>query len=171
MATTTSRAPTTTYNLDVLSLARRYNRVIVEVTKAQSSNVSQSMPFDVTRLKSYISSLRAYLNLVASLPLLDCPETGPTEVALPANPPIQDIENESSYGILTMLDVARDELTASQSARLPTGLQKFDLDRQISYLARIDAVLAYVSTQEPLDLPESSPMVAISGPGNTGVNV
>ena len=171
MATTTSRAPTTTYNLDVLSLARRYNRVIVEVTKAQSSNVSQSMPFDVTRLKSYVASLRAYLNLVASLPLLDCPETGPTEVALPVNPPIQDIENESSYGILTMLDVARDELTASQSARLPTGLQKFDLDRQLSYLARIDSVLAYVSAQEPLDLPESSPMVAISGPGHTGVNV
>jgi len=171
MATTTSRAPTTTYNLDVLSLARRYNRVIVEVTKAQSSNVSQSMPFDVTRLKSYVASLRAYLNLVASLPLLDCPETGPTEVALPTNPPIQDIENESSYGILTMLDVARDELTSSQSARLPTGLQKFDLDRQLSYLARIDSVLAYVSEQEPLDLPESSPMVAISGPGHTGVNV
>jgi len=171
MATTTSRAPTTTYNLDVLSLARRYNRVIVEVTKAQSSNVSQSMPFDVTRLKSYVASLRAYLNLVASLPLLDCPETGPTEVALPVNPPIQDIENESSYGILTMLDVARDELTASQSARLPTGLQKFDLDRQLSYLARIDSVLAYVSAQEPLDLPESSPMVSVSGPGHTGVNV
>ena len=51
MATTTSRASTSTYNLDVLSLARRYNRVIVEVTKAQSSNVSQSMPFDVTRLR------------------------------------------------------------------------------------------------------------------------
>ena len=161
---------TTTYNLDVLSLARRYDRVIVEVIKAQSANVSQSLSFDVTRLKSYVNSLRAYLNLVAGLPILDCPETGPTEISLPVKPVIKDVENESSYGMLTVLDMARDELTASQSSRLPTGLQKFDLDRQLSYLARIDAILAYIEKAEPLDLPESSPMVEINGQGRTGVN-
>lgn len=171
MATVNARAATSTYNTDVFSIVRRYNRVIVEVTKSQSSGISYTLPFDVSRLKSYVNAVRKYMQFVAAQPLLDCPETGPTEIALPANPSIQSVENESAFDVLQLVEIARDELSNSQSGRMPTNLLKFDYDRQMSYLEKIEALLAFVEDAEPLDLPESSPMVAMPGPGARGVNV
>ena len=39
----------------------------------------------------------------------------------------------------------------------------------MSYLAKMQTLLTYVEKSEPLDLPESSPMAAVSGPGARGV--
>jgi len=164
-----SRVSTSTYNTDVHSIVRRYNRMIVEVLKSQSSGLSYTLPFDVNRLTAYVTAMEEYLKFVVGQPLLDCPETGPTEMPLPEAPSIAMIENESSYDVLQLVEIARDEISNSQSARMPTNLVSFDYDRQMSYLGKIRALLAYVAKAEPLDMPESSPMAEMSGPGNLGV--
>jgi len=165
-----ARAAATTYNIDVHSIVRRYNRVLFEVSKSQSSGVSFTNAFDVNRLMSYISSMRNFQSWIVSQPLLDCPETGPTEMDLPENPKMPMLENESMMDVINLIEIARDEISNSQSARLPTNLIKFDYDRQQSYLAKIEQLLSYVAASEPLDLPESSPMMDVTGPGRMGVN-
>ena len=169
MATTASRLATTTYNIDVHSIVRRYNRILVEIAKSQSSGISQMMPFDVTRVKAYFDAIKNFLDFVVSQPLLDCPETGPTEMPLPPPAPMPPLENESAYDLMQLVEIARDEVSNSQSSRTPTNLVKYDYDRQVAYLAKIASLLAYVATAEPLDLPESSPMQVMTGPGNQGV--
>lgn len=169
MATTSARQATSTYNTDIHSIVRRYNRMIVEALKSQSSGVSFTMPFDTNRMRAYIAAMKAYQAFVVGQPLLDCPETGPTELPLPPNPEIPMIENESAYDVCQLIEIARDELTNSQSSRMPTNMISFDYDRQTSYLDKIGTLLDYVGTSEPLDLPESSPMAGVSGPGQRGV--
>jgi hypothetical protein len=170
-ANATDRQATSTYNTDIHSICRRYNRFLVEVTKSQSSGISYTLPFDMQRLSTYISSMRAYLAFIVSQPLLDCPETGPTEMQLPENPTLPVLENESAADVLQLIEIARDEISNSQSSRMPTNLIRFDYERQVSYLDKIDNLIAYILAQEPLDLPESSPQAAVTGPGNRGVNI
>jgi hypothetical protein len=79
------------------------------------------------------------------------------------------VNPDSFRALVHLIEIARDELSNSQSSRMPTNLVKFDFDRQQSYLAKILALLAYVEKSEPLDLPESSPMMAMTGAGARGV--
>ena len=163
------QTPKTTYNIDVHSIVRRYNRFLQEVNKAQSSGVSFTNPFDVARLASYITSMKSFQAHVVSEPLLDCPETGPIEMDLPVSPTLPVIENESMMDVINLIEIARDEVANSQSSRMPTNLLKFDYDRQTSYLTKVERLMAYVASMEPLDLPESSPMMDVTGPGKLGV--
>ena len=163
------RTAVSTYNTDVHSIVRRYNRMIVEVAKSQSSGISLTNVFDTTRLRSYIAAMQNYQAFIISQPLLDCPETGPTEMELPKNPTVPIIENESLADAMALIEIARDEISNSQSSRMPTNLLSFDYTRQQTYLAKIGRLLDYVAQSEPLDLPESSPMAEVSGPGRTGV--
>ena len=164
-----SRQATLTYNIDVHSIVRRYNRILEEIARSQSSGVSFTNPFDVNRIASYVVAMRNFQNFVVSQPLLDCPETGPTELPLPANPQMPVLENESMMDVINLVEIARDEIANSQSSRMPTNLLKFDKDRQDSYLAKIEQLMMYVASSEPLDLPESSPMQDVTGQGRQGV--
>ena len=163
------QTPTSTYNIDVHSIVRRYNRILQEVNKAQSSGVSFTNPFDIARLTSYVAAMNSYIDHVVADPLLDCPETGPIEIPLPESPVLPMMENESMQDVIYMIEIARDEVANSQSSRLPTNLVKFDFIRQKAFLAKITSLLGYVSASEPLDLPESSPMADVTGPGKLGV--
>lgn len=164
-----ARAATSTYNIDVHSIVRRYNRILEEIMKSQSSGVSFTNPFDVNRIASYVNAMKNFQNFVVAQPLLDCPETGPTEIPLPTNPTVQTLENESMMDVVNLIEIARDEIANSQSARMPTNLLVFDKERQDSYLLKIEHMMTYVATSEPLDLPESSPMQDVTGPGRLGV--
>lgn len=169
MANVGAAPATSTYNIDVHSIVRRYNRMLMEIMKSQSSGISQTMPFDVTRITSYVAAMNGFLDFVVGQPLLDCPETGPTEIPLPVNPTVPYIENESAYDLMQLIEIARDELANSQSSRIPTNLVSFDYNRQKAYLQKVTNLLAYINNTEPLDLPESSPMQAQSGPGQQGI--
>lgn len=164
-----ARQATSTYNIDVHSIVRRYNRILEEIARSQSSGVSFTNPFDVNRIASYVIAMRNFQNFVVAQPLLDCPETGPTEIALPENPRMPVLENESMMDVINLVEIARDEVANSQSARMPTNLLKFDKDRQDSYLAKIEQLMMYIASSEPLDLPESSPMQDVTGSGRQGV--
>lgn len=159
-----------TYNTDIDGLTRRINRFITEIFLAQSSGVSKTAPFDVVRMKSYTNAIRQYVAWIIAVPLLDLPETGPRAINLPTPPVIPLIENESMYDVAMLIELARDELTNSQSSRMSSNLVSFDKDRLLAIIDKIDNFIdGYILAVDPLDLPESSPMSSVSGPGLGGV--
>jgi hypothetical protein len=168
MATTASRA-TITYNLDVHSLSRRLNRFVGELVKSQSSGISQTMPFDLIRVKTFVSALKSYSGHVVADPLLDLPETSPDAITLPTPTAIPSMENDSVWDLCNLLDTARAELENSQSSRLSTNLVKYDYQRLLAVLAKAESLIAYIEAAEPLDLPESAPRDAMTGQGQLGV--
>lgn len=158
------------YNHDIIGFYTRLNRFLIELLKSQSSGVSQLNAFDQARLKAYLANVRGYHAWVTAQPQLDLPETSPRQWPLDEAPTIEIVENEEVNDIVRMLVLARDELTGSQSARLSSGLIKFDSDRFTAMVTKVEAFLdTYVNPLTPLDLPESSPDAAMSGPGKTGV--
>lgn len=160
----------TTYNTDVYGLVRRINRFIEEVIKSQSSGVSKTSTFDVSRMRSYIMAMRAYLAWVTSQPELDLPETGPRPTNLPASPVIPLIENESLYDVAVLFELARDELSNSQSSRMSSNLIGFDASRFTAILDKAEKFIdEYVTAVDPLDLPETSPAKEVTGKGLQGV--
>ena len=162
--------PASTCNTDLSSLYRRINRFIVEVTKSQSSGLSLTSSFDTSRALSYLDSLRGYITWMIQQPLLDLPETGPMELVLEKSPDLPFFENESLYDICVLFEILRDELVNSQSARMSSGLTQHDHTRAVSIIQKIENLITqYIATQEPLDLPESSPMREITGAGRTGI--
>lgn len=158
------------YNHDVAGIQRRINRFITEMINSVSNDNSLMNTFDQTRLSTYLKSIRAYVAWVVSQPFLDLPETSPRSYELDAPPIWNLVENESIVDVVRMLELARDEVVNSQSARMAAGLIKFDEVRILAIIDKVDAFLKnYISTIDPLDLPESSPMRPVAGPGKTGV--
>ena len=162
-------SPNKTANTDIDGFVRRANRYIMEVAKSQSSGESGTMSFDVVRAKSYIAGLRKYVSYITSQPLLDLPETGPTEIALPPKVVVPRMENDSSYDLCALLKLAVDEISDCQSSRIPTNLLPFDKQRVGAILDRADSFIeTYITVIDPLDVPETSPSEASTGPGVRG---
>lgn len=160
----------TTYNHDVAGLHRRINRFMIEAQKSGSSSTSQMSEWDVERILTYLGAIETYASWVVSQPHLDLPETSPREIPLDANPVLAIVENESISDIVRMMEIARDEITKSQSSRQSNGLIKFDENRLLGVVGKIRAFITdYVQQVTPLDLPESSPMREVSGLGRNGV--
>jgi hypothetical protein len=164
MASTTKENRTS--NTDVFGLVRRINRFITEIMKSQSSGVSQTISFDVARARSYLAAIVAYHDWIIAQPLLDLPETGPTYIDLPAKPALPLFENESLYDICVLLELARDELSNSQSSNMSSNLISFDSSR----LMASKFITDYVTVIDPLDQPETSPATPSTGKGITGVS-
>lgn len=159
-----------TYNHDIVGIWNRMNRFIKEAMKQQSSNVSQVNQFDIARLKSYLSAIRFYHDHVQAAPDLDLPETTPRLHELREAPVVVDMENESLSDICRLLELGRDELVNSQSARQGAKLIEFDSVRFLQIIEKCERFMAdYVEVATPLDLPESSPRAAMTGPGNQGI--
>lgn len=170
MATATS-GQNRTANTDVYGLVRRINRFIIEIMKSQSSGVSQTISFDVARARSYLGAVVSYHDWVVAQPLLDLPETGPTYIDLPTPPVVPLFENESLYDLCVLLELARDELSNSQSSQLSSNLISFDSARLLAIIGKASKFITdYVTVVDPLDQPETSPMTASTGKGITGVS-
>jgi hypothetical protein len=158
------------YNQDVRGLASRINRFITELMLSSSANLANVSEFDAGRLESYIRAIRTYHDWVVGQPALDLPETAPRLYELDANPAVPVMENEAIRDTIVMLEVARDELINSQSARMPVGLLSFDSDRVSRVVDKVEAFLnSYIREVQPLDLPESSPQRAMTPSGKLGV--
>lgn len=155
------------YNHDVKGIHDRLNRFIVEMNRAASANVSAFSAHDNKRLRSYISAIRTYLDWVMSQPLLDLPESSPREYALDKEPELVVSENEAVNDIVRMLLLARDEIAASQSARMPCSLTAPDVGRFQAVIDKVELFLdKYVENHQPLDLPETAPMTTMAPAGN-----
>jgi hypothetical protein len=161
-----------TYNHDVAGLCTRMHRFIVEGKKCVSSGMAQVSTFDQERLATYLNAIDGYADWVVSQPQLDLPETHPRELVVPLMPDddVENIENESLRDVCRLWKLAILELASSQSSRSSSGLVKFDEARLRAIVGKSRALLEnYIKTIDPLDLPESSPAYAMSGPGKTGV--
>ena len=85
-------------------------------------------------------------------------------------PVVPDMENESLSDICRLLELGRDELIHSQSARQGAKLIGFDSIRLLQIVDKCEKFMAdYVAMATPLDLPESSPRAPMTGPGNQGI--
>lgn len=158
------------YNHDIVGIQTRLNRFITEMYNSVSNGTSQTNTFDQVRLSSYLDAIDGYHSWVLGQPHLDLPETSPRAYTLEPNPVIADIENEDLADVIRMLQISRDEIVNSQSARDAAGLNKFDSARLSSIIAKVRAFLTtYMTKVSPLDLPESSPQDPLSGAGKTGV--
>lgn len=164
-----TEAPTV-YNHDISGIFRRINRFVVEARDCASNAQSRISDADLARLKTYHGSILSYVDWVAKQPQLDMPEGSLRLIALDANPVVPVIENDDLLDLITLYAACRDEAVNSQSARMPSGLLAFDRARLENIVRKADDFLtSYVAKVSPLDLPESSPMREISGPGRIGV--
>jgi hypothetical protein len=158
------------YNHDVAGIHARVNRFLTEMALSQSNGTSQVIAYDQARLQSYIAAIRTYKQWVLDQPLLDLPETHPTKYPLDPDPTLPEIENESIRDVLRMLLLAREELVNGQSARMSSGLIKFDDARFSAVIDKVENFLKnYIATTTPLDFPESSPMDPMAPAGKIGV--
>lgn len=158
------------YNQDIAGLHARLNRFIEELVHSVSGASSEMNPFDQQRLSSYLNAIRAYVGWVNSQPLLDLPETHPREYKLRPNPEVPDFESDSVKDVVRLMEVARDELIYSQSARDAAGMKSFDVQRLLAVVDKVANFLTqYIAVATPLDLPESSPMSQMTTPGRGGV--
>lgn len=157
-------------NHDIAGIHRRVNRFIVEMIKSVSNAGSLMNEFDQKRLASYLGAIKAYVSWVTSQPALDLPETSPRIYPLDNNPVYELVENESVVDVVRMLELVRDEVVNSQSARNAAGLTKFDEARLLAIVVKVENFLnTYIADITPLDLPESSPMRVAATAGNTGI--
>ncbi len=161
--------PATVLNHDILFLAQMLNRFIVEIVHSQSNGVSGMTAHDQDRMASYLEALRAKKVWIVSQPLLDLPETHPRRFPLPASPVVDSVDSESINAFVRLMEALRTEMIHSQSARLASTLLSMDEERFDSIVAKMQSFLdEYVAIVVPLDLPESSPAEALSGPGASG---
>ncbi len=160
----------TVLNHDVAGLCRRVNRFIVEMQKSVSGGVADMNEFDQARLQKYLDAVRAYRNWVIAQPQLDLPETHPRPVEIGPDPETPDIENEAIRDVVYLMELCRDEMVHSQSARNPAGFIAFDDGRAMSLMEKCQNFLDnYIKVVQPIDMPESSPSRPLTGPGALGV--
>lgn len=160
----------TVLNHDIAGLCRRVNRFIIELYKSVSSSVHEVNEFDQERLAKYLSAIHTYRDWIVAQPHLDLPETHPREIELDPNPEILAVENEAVRDVITLMELCRDELVNSQSARSPAGLISFDDRRAIALVEKAEKFLTdYIAVVQPVDMPESTPSQPLSGPGATGI--
>lgn len=158
------------YNHDIAGLHRRINRFVVELAMSQSNGVSQVIEHDQARLQTYLDALKTYKAWVQAVPMLDLPETHPTQYMLEADPVLPEVENESVADVMRLFILMREELLNSQSARLASTLTKHDDTRLSAIIEKAQNFLTnYIQVTTPLDLPESSPDEAMAPAGKIGV--
>ena len=161
-----------TRNLDISGLLRRLDRALVEVTKSQSTSINTTLPFDMTRLSSYVDSAKRYRTFMTGEPFMDCPETTPLLVEVQCYGQITPMDNDSIWDIAQIIDTTMVELSRAQSANISNGFPvPQDGIRFDAYMARIEKLMSvYMAPSEPLDYPESSPRFATTGDGNNAEN-
>lgn len=154
------------YNHDLCGIATRLNRFVTELIRSNSSNVSTTTDADKARTLSYLASIDKYLDWVMGQPLLDLPQTS-HNAPWPLWPidPVPTIENEDIEDLLRMFLVAHAELVSCESAKMASGLSKFDESRLRLIVAKARQFINdYITVASPLDLPASTPMESTTPP-------
>lgn len=164
------REVTETHNDTIAQADEWIMRIMIEVRKSLSANVTSVNQYDLTRLYDYIDKSEAYMEFVQSQPLPDLPETHPLTRPLRESVDISGIENPIAKEILIQLERCRLELRNSQSGRLPATLLPPDYKRFKDYMTRLRNFLKnFVEQHNTVDLPESSPQYEMTGQGNVGI--
>jgi hypothetical protein len=148
----------TVLNHDLVSIHNRFVRFIIEAKKSTSSNSSGVNQFDVDRMRQQLADIRSRVAHVQSAPLIDLPETHPKPFVLRELMVLPDVENEDINDLCRLCELGCKELELSSSAGDPCRLNKFDHDRCVAILDKIEALIEdHIVKVTPVDLPESSP--------------
>lgn len=159
-----------TLNRNVAVFHRKALRYLEEIKKSQSAGVSPLKTADRDRILSYTENLRAYLNYVITQPETDEPESHPFPLEYPGKPDVGNMDNLDLYEAQLLLLVILTENANSQSARMGSGYFKFDYDRIMAMLQKLDnLVIDFIDKQKILDLPETSPRHDHDGTGSRGI--
>lgn len=162
--------PTGVFNLDVCYVNDKLCRYAYEVVKSVSSSLAATTPFDIQRMYNYLDDIDTAIAYVTAQPQLDLPESHPTLHAIEKFPEIPNMESDEMDHVARLLKSARTELVNSQSARMGAGFLPFDAARVTALVSKTRQWLTdYVSKRTPMELPESSPQQAMTGPGRGGI--
>jgi len=168
----TMRTEHITCNIDVRNLWMRFQRVIEEVMLCDSSNTNAMRDDDLERLTDNLRAFRSAANQAINGPQLDTPYVSPREYNLQHWFDDQAmLENDDLDHIRVLLVTARDDLAkSSQSNRTGNCLHVKDGRRLIRMLDRVDQHVTEVITEHnPMDYPETTPTVAMSPAGRSGI--
>lgn len=153
-------------NTDIAGLIRRIRRYKYEVHKSNSAGLMFTTDADMQRFQSYLMSLNRYFDWMVDQPMQDLPESHPTDVDLGEAEKLPLPENEALADLIAQLDALETEIGLSQSARMHTSIMRHDEKRFRDITQKLANFLRdYVSEVQPLDVPESSPLRAMTGPG------
>ena len=155
-------------NRNVAGLVRRYDDFIKEIVESDSANQQSTSAADLERWNSYLSAIDRYVAYVVSEPEVDVPESASLDIQVKDSPVIPDMENNSVYDLAWMMYDARHEVVNNQS-RTAYNFTKADTKRVTDITEKCRRfLLDYVEQTQPLDMPESIPEFALTGPGRTG---
>jgi len=157
-----------TCNSDIYHLTHRINRTIFEMQHSQSSGITNTIPADLERITKYISDLRLHVDGIMRRGIPDNPKTQPEQI--PLDDLVQKvIENDDHKAVIDQLYIMRDEVIASASSRLGGGFLAPDYKRASAMLDRIDDLFTmFIPAIDPVDNPESTPSVPLTGHGMQG---
>lgn len=160
-----------TNNHDVASLVRRVDRLLIEVTKSASANVSAVMSYDFARIEQHLKMLKSYKAWASKEPHMDAPESSPVQINVECFGKVMNIDNDSAWDLAQLLDTVILELANSVSSRLSANMLPHDSKRFDDYIVRIENLLLHIKAAEPTDNPESMPRDINSGEGVTGIKM
>uniref|UniRef100_A0A6M3L543 Uncharacterized protein n=1 Tax=viral metagenome TaxID=1070528 RepID=A0A6M3L543_9ZZZZ len=152
------------YNLDIGGLCNLINRYLTEIQSSQSAQQNNVLTADLVRWTKYNENLRTYGQVCLNRPALDMPKTSPREMVLDPMTDKVNVSNEMVSHLTNYYLAFRDEMLLSQSNRQSTALMTPDMTRFTSIMDSIEKYITdYVVTQEPMDMPESSPAEPMVG--------
>lgn len=153
-------------NMDIAGLVRRIRRFKYEVNKCVSAGLMHTTRADSDRFVSYLDSLRKYFDWMVAQPQQDLPEWHPTQIDLGESEKLEQPENEALADLITQLGALEVEMGECQSARMHTAMMAHDEKRFRDIVMKIEAFINdYIMMVQPLDMPESTPSRALTGPG------
>lgn len=174
-AVSTANPVTEVYNWECAGMIRRVNAVIIELAESQSAASNQFYPADLIRVKDqYIPMLRRYRDNMVATPLMDFPKTHP-DSTFPVdrinNRYVNDtMQNNSIIDMVRMLELLRDSLAHSDTARSSSSIVSHDKVRFDAVIDRLELFVdEYVVPTQPIDMPESGPAALMPKAGVTGI--
>ena len=153
------------HNMDVAGIVRRIRRVKYEACKCQSAALQHLTEADLERFNSYQDELNSHVDYILSKPVRDYPKWHPQDIDLGEGEVLPMPENEFMVDFIQQYEALEHELAESQSARMHSSLMDHDASRLSDNLESIGGLLAHAAEKLPLDMPESTPMRAMTGPG------
>lgn len=162
--------PNSTCNMDIASLCRRLDRIVVEITHSNSAPLTTVLEADLVRIRKYLQSAQSIADLAAKKPQEDWVKSGSLPMPLPAAPGVPAMENDDMWDLAQKVDSLRFEIANSNSSRAPSGLEEPD---KIRFDAIVKACEVYIDGHmvklKPMDYPESAPSIPIPVQGKLGV--